>query len=198
VRTSGGAATSGAVEPAVASAAFSAVAATASWATIFQNRRERRAAARPDLNVRVMMVPVNSPLLSPNLVDLVVLVDNVGSVAATGVNFMVTFRGAVDHGPVGNAFLFPGQSEGPIPTALQGEAPVDPDETRIIVTCRDRLGVLHAFTHTIKSHSYKPGWLSGPATPSKQVIFADLYPSHVLEGHIDQHTGQAIEGDGLD
>jgi hypothetical protein len=185
------------VNPATASAIFSAVAATASRATILQNRRERRAAAKPDLNVRVMMQADTNPLLGSNAVTVLVVVDNVGAVAATGVNFMLTLRGKVDYGVVGNGFLFPGQSDGPISTGLFVVAPVEPDETRIIVTCRDRLGVLHVYTHKLESREYRPGVFKGLQTPSKQVMMADMYPGHVLKGHEDVNTGAPIAGDGL-
>lgn len=138
-----------------------------------------------------------NPLLDPNAVTMLVLVDNVGVVAATGVNFMLTLRGEVDYGQVGNGFLFPGQSEGPISTGLYVIVPVEPDETRIIVTCRDRLGTLHVYTHKLASREYRAGISKGLQTPSKQVIMADMYPGHVLKGHKDVNTGAPIAGDGL-
>jgi hypothetical protein len=45
-----------------------------------------------------MMVPVGNALLDPNTVDFVLFVDNVGSVAATGVNWMLSFEGRLPLG----------------------------------------------------------------------------------------------------
>ena len=58
-------------------AVFAALAALASWAAVAQTRRLQEAAATPDLNVRVMFDGQSGELL--------LFVDNVGPVAASGV-----------------------------------------------------------------------------------------------------------------
>ena len=44
---------------------------------------------------------------------------------------------------------------------------------------------------------FKAGLLRGKKTPSKQEIIADMFPGHILTGHIDVNTGAPIAGNGL-
>jgi hypothetical protein len=113
-------------------------------------------------------------------------------VAATGVNFLIVVDNDLDYGSVANGFLFPGQSHGPIPTDIFRAQPPAQGEMRMLVTCRDRLSVLHVFTPDGVHRRYKPGLFRGPVTPSKQELFADAFPGVVLAGKADVHTGHVV------
>ena len=176
------------MSPEEVSAGLAAVAAVASWASVLQTRRERRQAATPDLNVQVLVTG------NPGYME--VWVDNAGSVGATGTNFMLVHQDQVDYGVVGTGFVSPGQTEGPIRTQVVAASSIGGKDFQCFVTCRDRSGILHAFSPLIyNSTSYKPGLLRGPEYPRKQEILSDLFPEVVLRGKIDVNTGQPIDQD---
>jgi hypothetical protein len=157
----------------VATSAFAAIAAGASWATVAQNRKERELAQAPDLSIR----------LSLKHGSLILRVHNVGGGPATGVNYLLILGADITWDVVSNGYLGPGEDTQFFRTSMPASRTLAGTEYVCVVTARDSHGVLRAWSQNPGQRVvFKPSLFRGEATPSKQEIVATLFPGVVLEG----------------
>jgi len=123
---------------AVASAALAAFAAGASWASVWQNRRERLAAATPELHFEVIYLTGEEPKVRLSIAN------NGG--AAKNVYFCIVIGSEVSYGhPQPTAFFRPGESR--IVGTQLTPPPSLSEKPKAMVACHDTPGSrLYVFT----------------------------------------------------
>ena len=150
----------------IAGPAIAAIAALASWASVWQARKLGREATAPHLQVQKVVQSYNGTIGA--------VITNAGGGAARGVGIYLTYPPYFVAGPIGHGFLYPGETR-VVWTQIPNTDP--PEETDVMVLCRDRDGFPHYWTADERHKVFK-NWHRGPKyNKDPYGIFRDFHPA---------------------
>lgn len=147
----------------VAGPAIAALAAFASWASVWQARKLAHEASTPHLQVQ-KIVTMHGFIGA--------VVTNAGGGAARGAGIYIAHPPYFAQGALGHGFLFPGETR----TALT-DIPVTEVETDALVLCRDKNSVPH-YWNANEQHRAYTGWRGRPKY-RKDIpkVFREFHPA---------------------
>jgi hypothetical protein len=147
----------------IASPAFAAIAAGASWASVVQARRLARESSLPVLQMQ--------PIVDPRDEHRGAVIHNAGSGSARGVGFVLVDGNHVAIGNVRHGFLRPGEV-----VHVHMDIEATRDGAVGMVVCRHHQSYGHAWTHDERHKVYRTWLLRRPRYPGTQEMFRDLFP----------------------
>jgi hypothetical protein len=148
----------------VAAPAFAAIAALASWASIFQTRRLAREESSPQLQIQKVAASDGT---------IGVVITNAGGGAARGAGFYLSSPPYYAGSALGHGFIFPGETR-EVWTQIAVTDP--PTQIDVLALCRDRRSFVHYWTAD-ERHRILKNWRRRPKY-SRDVpsIFRKFHP----------------------
>jgi hypothetical protein len=150
----------------VAGPAIAALAALASWASVWQSRKLARESSAPLLMAQKI---VNA---SDNTIGAVVT--NAGGGAARGAGIYISYPPYVVQGALGHGFLYPGEKRQVLTNIPAG----DGVETDILLLCRDKNSFGHFWSANEDHRVYKTRFRRRPRyRPDIYNVFREFHPA---------------------
>jgi hypothetical protein len=147
----------------VAGPAIAAIAAIASWASVWQSRKLARESSTPHLQAQKIVNAADDTIGA--------VVTNAGGGAARGAGIYLSHPPFYVQGPIGHGFLFPGETR-----YVHTPIPVSDVETDVLVLCRDKSSVPH-FWNASEEHRAYTDWRGRPKYQRDiPAVFREFHP----------------------
>jgi hypothetical protein len=154
----------------VAGPAIAAIAAMASWATVWQARRLARESRAPLLMIQ--------KIVDPQTQTMTAIVTNAGGGAARGAGVLLSHPPYRAEGNLGHGFIYPGQAR-----RVWTNIPATEVDTDVMAVCRDGEGFPHYWTAD-EEHKVFKTWFRRRPHPRGDVtvVFSEFYPQIAYQG----------------